>query len=522
MAGRERIEHIIVLMMENRSFDHLIGFLDHPDPGYPSLDGVTCPTDPADPASQQVPPTPDAASVLGVDPSHSHESVNMQMFGVGAEGGAPPAPMNGFIKSYRLKIENRQPGAAAPPAPADIMKCFADQHIPVLAQLAKQFAVFTAWHASVPGETWPNRNYAHAATSDGEVNINKRWYSNKTIFELLGDAHQSWGIYHDGVPQVWAFWRLPLLHSGNFHGMGTLMDQIADDDLPRYAFIEPNHGLGAGVGNSQHPSDNTAQGTSFVGGERLIGSVYNQLVEHPDVFAKTLLLITYDEHGGFFDHESPKPVPAPDGKVAQGGFDFTASGVRVPAVAVSPLIPAARLETAFYDHAAIPKAVRTQFATGSHALTHRDDEAADFLDAIPWLAGPRASLEPVVLPTLPGGPEGLQGEAATGDAGATPGQAPPPATAAEPAPQELNELESSLAELAGAVKTALDRQAASQGLGDQADIGAAPGAQLGGGAATDTEPPFLPSVALKTAAETRTLAPGSAASGEIDDVLARF
>jgi phospholipase C len=455
---RDRIKHIIVLMMENRSFDHLLGFLQHGAANYPNLDGIepkpSCPVDPTRPDGRRVAVTASASAVLKTDPDHSHQAVMVQMFGRPGTPGAGSATMSGFISSYQHKINS---GTMRPlawweklsnavvtgikavwnwilrrPRPIlnkadEIMKCFPEAEIPVLGFLAKQYAVLVNWHASVPGETWPNRQFAHAATSHGTANIQIGYYIDETIFERLG--HGRWEVYHDGVAQVWAYPKLWLGGADHFHAMDRLFKDIAEETLPAYAFVEPNHGFGPGDGNSQHPGNNTIKGDSFKAGEALIAQIYNALVARPGLFEKTLFLVTYDEHGGFFDHMPPRTVVPPDGMVdSKTGFDFSLSGVRVPAVAISPLIPAGTVDDTFYEHSTIPATVRRQFLSGSRPLTRREAAAEDLLDHLPLLPRPRTS-----LPTAPAAEPVLAKPAAAG-------------------PRALNEFQASLVELAGAVR----------------------------------------------------------------------
>ena len=417
----DRIKHVVVLMMENRSFDHLLGYLDHPDPSYPQLDRIkpTCPVDPAEPGGRRVATVASARSVLGTDPGHSFRSVKLQMYGREDGPAGDPAPMSGFIAAYREKLgkdtrawwfrvwsrllglwhrllRRRAPILAAPD---EIMRCFAPAEVPVLSFLAKQFAVLVNWHASVPGETWPNRQFAHAATSHGTSNIEIGFYTDDTVFERLSEAGASWGIYHDGVAQVWAYPKLWLSDLDRFHGMERFFADVRGGSLPAYSFIEPDHGYGRGAGNSQHPGNNTVKGDSFVAGEALIARIYNALVDNPALFAETLFLITYDEHGGFFDHVPPQPVPNPDGiDDPKTHFNFTISGVRVPAVAVSPLIPPRTVDHAFYEHASIPATVRRRFAPDTASLKRREEFAATILDGIELLSAPRTDLPPTSAP----------------------------------------------------------------------------------------------------------------------------
>ena len=214
-----------------------------------------------------------------------------------------------------------------------IMRCQPPERVPVLSTLALEFAVCTRWFCSVPGETWPNRNFVHSATSDGTTIIVTRWYENQTIFELLEKAGKTWRIYYDDTPQVWAFkhlWDTPDQASHWFR-FADFATACAAGDLPNYTFIEPNHRPPVHMAqpdqsNSQHPGNNMVTNDQydsypadpdgdFKRGEGLIANVYESLRANPALFEHTVLVITYDEHGGFYDHVPP-PVGIPPPGVA--------------------------------------------------------------------------------------------------------------------------------------------------------------------------------------------------------------
>ena len=508
----ERIEHIVVLMMENRSFDHLLGYLDHPDPRFPNLDRIkpSCPVDPEHPEGRRVNTAPAATYVLGTDPDHSHQAAMLQMFGREGTPGVGQPGMTGFIKSYAQQIAHgtlrplawwerigaalialfkwvwsrltRKPGPMLA-KPDEIMKCFPESEVPVLAFLAKQYAVLVNWFASVPGETWPNRQYAHAATSHGTSNIKIGFYTDDTVFQRLSEADQSWDIYHDGVAQVWVYPKLWLSGVERFHDMEQFFTDVEQGTLPAYAFIEPNHGFGRGEGNSQHPGNNTIKGDSFLAGEALMARIYNALVANPALFARTLLVITYDEHGGFFDHVPPNPVSNPDGiDDPDTGFDFRLTGVRVPAVAVSPLIAAGTVDETFYDHASIAATVRRRFAPATASLGRREAEANVLLDHLPLLPEPRADLPPFRRADVTGAV---------------------PAAATE---RRLTDLQTSLVQLAGAVRVARRRAVAEAGIRAEAP----------------EVPPFVPDPAVQDAVATGVLVPGSPADQAVREVVDDF
>jgi phospholipase C len=426
------IAHVVVLMLENRSYDHLLGYVPHPDPSFDGLLGRGF-TNPGWGRGPAVAASPEAKQVLPVGPDHSHDAVMQQL---ALRRGVPRN--RGFVRSYERKARGLDPpvfgGLLGPPAnwirrlsggggqavtgrgPL-VMAAQPPGNVPVLGTLAREFAVCSRWFCSVPGETWPNRNFAHAATSDGQTQIEIRPYTNRTIFELLEDHEVDWRIYYDDTPQVWAFpalWDTPERHAKWFP-LDSFTSHVAAGDLAPYTFIEPNHRpplhtldhepvVGApDLSNSQHPENNlvsnaaydafTLTGESdFTRGEHLIATIYEALRARPDVFDKTLLLITYDEHGGLYDHVPPPTgVPSPGGPLSGVGrlqrsllyrkcaaFDFTMLGPRVPAVVISPRIQAGAVDVQTHDHASIPATLRALFAPHARPLTERDNWAAPF------------------------------------------------------------------------------------------------------------------------------------------------
>jgi len=229
------IDHVIVLCLENRSFDHLLGYLAHPDPAFEGLRGGAH-ENPGWDGGPPVPATHTAKRVLPFGPDHSHDAV-MEQLAVKGVGPLKRATNTGFVTSYERKARGLAPPAfggllapllarrfGGPPKPGTtaagrgplVMRCQPPEHVPALSRLALEFAVCDHWFCSVPGETWPNRNFLHAATSDGETNIELRAYTDRTIFELLEDNGHGWRVYHDDTPQLWAFpklWDTPGRHA---------------------------------------------------------------------------------------------------------------------------------------------------------------------------------------------------------------------------------------------------------------------------------------------------------------------
>jgi len=441
------VEHVIVVALENRSFDHLLGYVDHPDPLF---DGLLKGGPYRNPAWHgQGPPvevSPDAKPVLPVDPDHSHDAV-MQQLDLRGVGPGRHATNQGFVESYENKgrglaspsfgglfgpianlVSRQKAGSGQIEGRGPLaMRCQASEQVPVLATLALEFGVCSRWFSSVPGETWPNRNFMHAATSDGTTNIELRFYDDPTIFELLEEHGRSWHIYHDDTPQVWAFNNLwvPSKRRRNWFAFGEFARHVREGQLPHYSFIEPNHhppvhvspgGGGHGdTSNSQHPGNNRVADADYDGypqngrgdedfhrAEQLLAAIYETLRSNPKVFERSLLLITYDEHGGLYDHVAPPTDAHPPGDRPSllgrlvsfffhrktAAFDFTMYGPRVPALVVSPYVRAGTVSAEVRDHASVPTTLRALFAPDAKPLTRRDQHAVRF-DTLLGLDQPR-------------------------------------------------------------------------------------------------------------------------------------
>jgi phospholipase C len=362
------LKHIFVLAMENRSFDHLFAFAGLPQVQPPDFSfGMNA----------------NAADPVATDPPHEFEDVRTQI------GGEPP--MSGFAHVPYTQVS---------------MAGFPTGSAPILRTLAQEFLLFDNWFSSMPGPTWPNRFFFHAATSGGLDNSPSTIttlesqtvdslsfdFQNGTIYDHLSQAGKKWRVYHDDLfPQVLAIKHMIDPFRQNTATFSALKSNGVDcfrRDLNAgydvdYTFIEPDYGLTKGGfqhGNCQHPLGSLAAGEAF------IQYVY-ETIRNSAVWPNSLLIVTYDEHGGFFDHVRPPRAvpPGDDGRNharAQHPQDctFDQLGVRVPAVAISPWIPRGSLgSTVFpgqcFDHTAIIRTVRDVFTLPA-PLTQRDAAAA--------------------------------------------------------------------------------------------------------------------------------------------------
>jgi phospholipase C len=387
------VEHVVVLMLENRSFDHMLGFLysgaGNVSPSGAPYDGLTgTESNPETPGSPVAvykiePSTPNAYFMPGADPGEGYMAANSQLFGT-EQGPASSAqvPANlGFVNdfAYTLGWQAREHWSILPGTVASqIMGCFTPEALPVLSGLAAGYAVCDQWFASVPTETMPNRAFACAATSQGHMDDKTRTFTSPSIFGLLGQHGLGWGIYgYDAEPLTKSnFTDIPAAAGGTIGRFADFQAAAAGGTLPAFCFLEPSW---SATGNSQHPAYDVALGEQF------INDVYESLRGGPG-WAQTLLVITYDEHGGCYDHVPPPSGAAPpDDTTGEFGFDFTRFGVRVPAVLVSPLIAPGTVfrvpaGTTPLDHTSILKTVQQRW--GLPPLTARDAAAPSFADVL--------------------------------------------------------------------------------------------------------------------------------------------
>jgi phospholipase C len=350
------IEHVIVLMLENRSYDHMLGYL-------PNGHGLTGDefnlVDPANPTSERV-RVSNRSGYITVDPAHEFENVEKQLYGMPGNV-VNPALMNGFVAAH---IEKEKGDVELG---KKIMECFAPGKIPALTTLANEFCLCDRWFSAVPGPTWLNRFFAHSATCDGMIVDSARHnYRMKTIFDALGENGFSWNIYYGDVPQsiiLQHHWRT----LDRFKRFENFYTDLEKGDLAAYSFIEPRYiNFHEWKATDQHPPHDVRLG------EYLIADVYDTL-RNSQLWEKSLLVVTYDEHGGFFDH-----VPPPDGKKSKHPpFDFTRLGVRVPAILVSPFVEKGRVDSTIYEHSSLPATIKTLFDL-PEGLTARDKAANTF------------------------------------------------------------------------------------------------------------------------------------------------
>ena len=378
-TGLDQLQHIVVLMMENRSFDHMLGSL----PGIGGLDDAGAYTNP-DTNGNPVRPQPLAEfqAQLQPDPDHHFPAVDLQIFG-GNTGPNRQPNMQGFVKSFF----NQQGDVGHS---QKIMYYFPKEKLPVLTTLAQQFAVFNRWFASIPGPTICNRAFAHYGTSFGRVDLNPLYPPEtiKSIYSRLINAnpkHTAKVYYYDTTSSTMEVANLLQNQPELFGTYGQFLDDCKKGNLPEYSFIEPNYSdhetdSGEEVANDQHPDHHVQAGEVF------IATIYQAIKDNPQLWQNTALLITYDEHGGIFDHVPPpscvKDIFTADGNATGTGvpFQFDRLGVRVPSVLVSPWIPKGTIVSRVFDHASIPATITKFFLGDASPRSPREINADVFIE----------------------------------------------------------------------------------------------------------------------------------------------
>jgi len=324
------IKHVVVLMLENRSFDHMLGFLKKN--GHPEVDGLTGdernPYKVSEPNGKSVEVNQHGYNVSPDDPGHSWTATFEQIYGrLPTHGTEKPVPhMNGFVQEAIGKKHT----------PYNPMSMFNQTTAPVMHSLALEFGLFDKWFCSVPGPTGPNREFAMSGTAHGWLNdFNGTLYPQETYFNFLSRHGVTWRGYYQHDP--WALIHFKDMHEPANKRHVFKVDEFHKDakagTLPQFSWVQPKITSVNGPPTWQHPDAPVSEG------ERYLKTIYEALRASPQ-WNETAFIVTYDEHGGFYDHVAPpqENIPSPDNIHSHNGFRFDRLGIRVPTLLISPLV----------------------------------------------------------------------------------------------------------------------------------------------------------------------------------------
>lgn len=418
-----KFDHLVVVMFENRSFDNLLGYLYRPGE-VPSFEGVLgrtlsnpIPSDldeserrtvPVHPATDMDTPDP--------DPGEEYPHVNTQLYGTVVPLGnrfkpakesespfnAPPSPeakptMDGFVADYVNSFRVELGRLPTYDEYSQIMACYTPEQVPVVSTLAKGFACFDHWFCEVPSQTLTNRSFFHAASSSGYVMdfpVENFVHRNDapTIFERLEEAKLPWKVYIDpeqivSITALIHARRLEPYFETHFATIYDFYAEAGEGKLPAYAFIEPNI---VPPHSDMHPPMfarlrhelHFPPPAAMRGGERLLADIYTSIrtgsSSEGSNWKNTLLVVTFDEHGGTYDHVPPPRVPAPTRGAPPGqmGFTFERSGLRIPALVVSAWVEPGTVVNAEFRSTSVIRTLRERWPLGG-PLTQRDAVAPD-------------------------------------------------------------------------------------------------------------------------------------------------
>jgi len=423
------MDHIVVVLFENRSLDNVLGHLYGPDDGK-TFDGVIG-KDLSNPipewaehgADRKVVPYTVATDMDTPNPDSGEEypHTNTQLYNIlseenrfklgedikapwnAPEAGQTPT-MDGYVTDYISTFTAEMGRQPTYEEYSQIMTGYTPEQIPVLNGLARAFGVFDHWFCEVPSQTFMNRSFWTAATSSG-LTVNSpatKWLTNndaETIFNRLDQHGKSWKIY---VAEPMQFSATAIIHyqrmkdrlATNVVPFAQFEADAANGELPDFSFIEPSLIVGH---NDYHPGVRRALGhgvevhgidspSSILGGEEFLSRIYAayrgmQSSTGANVW-NTTLLIGWDEPGGTYDHVPPPSVPPPDPAAPAGECDFTfdRSGYRVPAIIVSPWVAEGDVFNEEHRHTSLIATLREQWDLGD-PFTGRDAAARSFSHA---------------------------------------------------------------------------------------------------------------------------------------------
>ena len=366
MGSQIPIDHIVVIMMENRSFDHYFQKL--PENGQPDAEVAPAGFTNPDLDGNPVAPYHDEQQCF-VDTAHGWSAVHDEING---------GKMDGFFRANDGTHEMPMGGSLELLSGKRGMTYYEPADLPFMYWAANEYAIADHYHCSVPGPTWPNRMYLYGATSRGKTSNEFVMNNDNTIFDILEKRQVNWTIYYHRLPGLGVFVDRYTYYLGADDGPARIkmfntdfFADVAAGKLPEVAFLDPDIGHEAPGQNDEHPP------AVMHVGQKWLASIVDAIAKGPN-WSSTAIFITYDEHGGLYDHVVPPAACPPDDYApelaagdAQGKFDQL--GPRVPMIVISPYAKKKYVGHHVYDHTSIVRFIEARFTMP--AMTARDANA---------------------------------------------------------------------------------------------------------------------------------------------------
>jgi phospholipase C len=360
MQSIAQIETIFVLMFENRSFDHLMGYLGLA-PYSRDLEGLQkIPNYTNEYNGFQYTPFPlgNPGQKLPDDPPHERENIATQ---IDPDPATDPCSMRGFVRSY---AQIREIDPADKPM---VLGYYLAGDVPATHFFATNYGICDHWFAAIPTGTQPNRLMAMSGQTLNDRNQSLILPKQDLVYDWLDRNKITWRVYHQGIPffMMMDDWHLKVLTDDHFRDYGSLQDDLnSTDPFPQVVFIEPRY---TDAPHVEAACDDHAP-SPITPGQEFLKRVYSDLLTNQNRWQKSLLIVNYDENGGFFDHVKPLPIVTnpPTGATYTYG-PFSTTGPRVPAYLISPFVKPGAIYKGNLDHTSVLKCIAKRFGNGSYS-----------------------------------------------------------------------------------------------------------------------------------------------------------
>jgi phospholipase C len=358
------IDHLVVVMMENRSFDHMMGWA----PGADGRQAGLIYTDEFGAERATYPLAPDFQGCGHPDPDHSYEGGRIQLNNGACDGWLRAGDSDEYAIGY-----------------------YTETDLQFFAGAARDWTICDQYFSSILGPTFPNRFYSHCAQTDRITN-SFELSTLPTIWDRLAQRKVSAAYYFSDVPFL-AFWGTK--YQPISHHISTFYEACRTGKLPAVSYVEPRFlGEDNGLSNDDHPHADLRNGQAFQ------NSIY-EAVASSKAWRNTMIVFQYDEWGGFFDHVPPAVAPTSEIDRAAGNLDGL-RGFRVPAIIVAPFARRGHVDHTVFDHTSVLRFIEWRWKLDP--LTERDASAANLADALDFsnrsLAAPSYVVDPAPEPTI--------------------------------------------------------------------------------------------------------------------------